>query len=136
MAIAPDVEGLTEAEAVEALETVGFPVDVNRVFSPSRRGVFGQSPRPGDRGLFRSGVDILVSKGEEPPQPPGPTGVVPDVVGMREADAEEVMRDAGFRVSVVSFIPSEQPAGTGAEPGPAAGEEFPLGVGIRLRVAD
>ena len=43
---------------------------------------------------------------------------------------------AGFRVSVFSLIPSDQPAGTVLSQDPAAGEEFPLGHGIRLRVAD
>jgi hypothetical protein len=137
MAIAPDVQGMTEEEAVAELAAINLRANVDRVYSTEPEGrVFHQSPGAGGRALLRSGVDIYVSKGEEPPQPPGPTGVVPDVVGMTRSDADEVMRDAGFRVSVFSFIPSDQPAGTVLSQDPAAGEEFPLGDGIRLRVAD
>lgn len=137
MGIVPDVVGLTQDEAVARLEAGGFAVDIGRYFSAAPEGlVLSQSPRAGDRGLLGRGVRIAVSKGEEPPQPPGPTGVVPDVVGMTRSDADEVMRDAGFRVSVFSFIPSDQPAGTVLSQDPAAGEDFPLGDGIRLRVAD
>lgn len=138
MGIVPDVVGLTQDEAVARLEAGGFAVEVTRVYSDEPEGqmVLSQEPRPGSRQLLRSGVEIILSKGEEPPQPPGPTGVVPDVVGMTRSDADEVMRDAGFRVSVFSFIPSDQLAGTVLSQDPAAGEEFPLGDGIRLRVAD
>ncbi len=51
---------------------------------------------------------------------------------MAKGDAEQAMREAGFRVSVFSFIQSDQPAGTVLSQDPAAGEEFRLGVGIRL----
>lgn len=137
IAVAPDVVGLTEDAAVAAMEAAGFAVDVQRYFSPEPEGlVVSQTPRAGDDGLLRSPASIFVSKGEKPPQPPGPTGVVPDVVGMTRGDAADAMEDAGFRVSVFSFIPSDQPRGTVLSQYPAAGEEFPLGDGIRLRIAD
>lgn len=133
--VAPDVVGLAEADAVAALEQSGFEVDVDRGYSPEPEGtVVFQTPRAGDKALQAWGAQITVSKGEEPPQPPGPTAVVPDVVGMTKDDALAAMEAAGFRVSVISWIPSDGQRGIVLSQDPEAGVEFEQGDGIRLRV--
>ncbi|MGK5532291.1 Stk1 family PASTA domain-containing Ser/Thr kinase [Streptomyces sp. URMC 129] len=92
----PDVSGLGEAAATRALQALGLEVEVEseRVHSEEDAGtVAEQSPRAGESTGEGDTVHLTLSKGPE-------MIVVPDVRGMREDEAREVLEEAGFEVDV------------------------------------
>ena len=90
--------------------------------------VVAQEPPP--RGSAAN-VSVLVNRGER-----GATYVMPDLIGVYGADAAEVLRARGFRVSVVG-----DPPYPGVEPGvvlrqfPQAGFQIAHGEAISLEVS-
>ncbi len=62
----------------------------------------------------------------------GALATVPDVRGRSQADAESVLRDAGFSPHVASEVASALPAGTVVETEPAAYSRYPSGGSVGL----
>jgi eukaryotic-like serine/threonine-protein kinase len=87
----PDVVGNSSAVASQRLQNAGFEVNIETVRSddvPNDR-VATQDPQPGDEADEGSTVTIIVSSG------PG-QATVPGVVGKKQAEAERLMKEAGF----------------------------------------
>jgi len=91
----PDVIGLTQSDAEEAIEDarlrVGTVSTANSVTQPAGI-VIDQDPTARTRVLSRSFVDLVVSLGAE----------VPDVVGMPQATAQTALTKAGLTLGTVT----------------------------------
>jgi serine/threonine-protein kinase len=94
-ATVPDVLQQTEASARDELEAAGFQVQA--VSAPSDTTpeglVSAQSPDPGTEAEKGSTVTITVSTGPS-------TTTVPNVVGEEKQQAQQDLKDAGFKVKV------------------------------------
>jgi membrane peptidoglycan carboxypeptidase len=92
----PDVVGMKQADAEQTLLDATFTPNVVKEASTEPEGtVFAQEPKGGATATLGSRVTIHVSNGK------APTAVVPNVVGMTQADAEAAIKGAGFAVKVV-----------------------------------
>lgn len=94
--VVPDVIGLTEQDAITALEAVELVVgDTDRRFSEEPSGtVINQTPEPNIDVEIGSEVSLVVSAGQE-------LFGLPDFSGMTESDAITAIRDAGFDLDTV-----------------------------------
>ena len=131
----PSVIGLKESAAIDLLRSAGFVANVAYAASDQRAGtVIAQDPQAGQRALQTSTVTITVSRKVS-------TEVVPNVLGMTQAAARTVLRDAGFEASV-----QEQQQCDPADPAcsyqtgvvwaqsPSAGTKLPSGSTITIIV--
>ncbi|MDZ4655109.1 MAG: Stk1 family PASTA domain-containing Ser/Thr kinase [Coriobacteriia bacterium] len=92
----PDVTGKTLADATKDLQAAGLKVTSTEEFSdtvPKGR-VINQTPDPDVYVDAGSTVKLIVSKGEE-------IIIVPDVVGMNEADAKAELTSKGLKWQIV-----------------------------------
>ncbi len=127
----PEVVGMTEADAREALDEVGLEADAEE--QTNRRvpqgEVFKQDPAAGEDAETGDTVTITVSSGLA-------QTTVPEVVGMTLEDATTELEDARLRVGEVTTVAAE-----GAEPNtviqqsPDAGREVDRGQEVNLVVA-
>ena len=62
--------------------------------------------------------------------------VIPEVSGMEEGAARDVLRTAGFRIATVEFRPSDRPAGTVLQSIPAGGLKAPRALQLTLILSD
>ena len=102
----PDVRKQNQADATKALQEVGLTVSVTRQFSSrvDKGLVIEQSPTAGQKVPAGTTVGIVISDGPEVENVK-----VPDVVGLKKADAENALTDAGLKV-VVAESPSDDVA--------------------------
>lgn len=113
----PDLKGLTEAKAKEALKDAGITADptIERVESSAAKGtVVDFSPRTDSPVPKNQVVSIEVSDGS--------LVKVPGVVGQQVGPAEEILQGAGLRVTQRS-VSSDKPEGTVVAQNPAADSE-------------
>ncbi|HEX2057334.1 MAG TPA: PASTA domain-containing protein, partial [Actinomycetota bacterium] len=102
----PNVVGLSEEDATEALEDRGFDVDVEERPSQKPEGdVFRQVPDRGEQAEEGSTVKIFVSTGPR-------SFEVPEVVGESLDDARDILRDADLRIGQITEQPSDEEEGT------------------------
>ena len=97
MAFVPDVVGMSLIDAEAAIFSAGLAVgDVTEEFNDAvtEGNIIGQSPVGSHRVPPGSTVDMVVSK--------GPSSVVPDVVGLSQADAELLIVEAGLVVGTIT----------------------------------
>lgn len=100
----PDVQGTSEADAIEELRAAGFAVTVVRQQSDEAEGtVISQVPGPSTLADKGSAVTITVSEGR--------SVTVPEVVGKSPVAATNLLRDAGLQVKAQPF-PSTDPSCT------------------------
>jgi beta-lactam-binding protein with PASTA domain len=125
----PDVVGKTAAEASSQLTDAGLKVTTKEVNSTKQAGtVISQSPTAGTDVAKGSTVALTVSK--------GPADVsVPDVVGLKRADAEKKLRQAGLEPNAHG-VASQKKAGTVVAQHPAAGDSAPQGSQVRINVSN
>jgi beta-lactam-binding protein with PASTA domain len=130
--VVPDLLGVLEATAAEALRDAGLEVGVvTRRTAPSPAGlVLEQLPLAGETLPAGSPVDLVVSDG-----PPAPR-VVPDVVGLPEADAAAALTAAGLVVGAVARTPDPAPVDSVVAQNPSAGSAAPAGSAVDLIVSD
>jgi serine/threonine-protein kinase len=132
----PDVRKLAVSEAQNVLQEQGFNIgDVIYIKDDSRPGgtVIAQSPSGPANVPSDKKVDLLVSQGGA-----GADGraVVPDVAGMAERQARDLLTASGFRIAVVDSVYSPNDRdGYVIGTRPAGGTMARAGDGIRLRVA-
>ena len=132
----PDVRRLTASEAQNVLQEQGFTVgSVVYIQDPSRPGgtVIAQSPSSPANIPSDKKIDLLVSQGGA-----GSDGkvIVPDVAGMPERQARELLTASGFRIQVVDSVYSPNDThGHVIGTRPAGGTMAQAGDGVRLRVA-
>jgi membrane peptidoglycan carboxypeptidase len=70
------------------------------------------------------------------PPPPGPkSGTVPDVTGMKQADAVGALATANF-TAIINQVPCVKPVGIVCTQSPAGGSSAPLGSGVSLGVSN
>ncbi len=131
----PDVRGKSLEEAQSILEgsglRVGRVVEVSHDTLP-RGYVISQNPAPQTEVAPGSLVHLLISAGKG-----GGTGEVevPDVVGLRLEEAQEVLARNGLVVGSVEEVSSEgRPGGIVVGQNPQAGELVPRGESLRLQV--
>jgi 1A family penicillin-binding protein len=70
-----------------------------------------------------------------PTPPPPKAGTVPNVVGMKKADAEKTLQKANF-TPIVKMAPSLEPAGVVFDQSPGGGASVPLGSVVTILVSN
>jgi len=128
----PPVVGLTEEEAIAAIQQAGFEValPIQRDFNQKHDAgvVFQQEPLANDSAPKGSKVTIFVSKGaEEAP--------IPYVVDKKKADAITALNQAGFKVKAVDQSSSSVDKGVVIDQKPAGGGTAPKGSEITIYVS-
>ncbi len=127
----PDIVGLSQADAVAALEGVDLVVgEGTRVEDASPRDtVLDQDPAAGTSVDARTAVDVTLSS--------GPTSItVPDVKGLPEADAVAALTDAGLVVaSTEQKTNASVPAGEAVKTTPPADSEVDAGSSVVLTIS-
>jgi serine/threonine-protein kinase len=113
----PDLTGKTQAEAEKALRDKGLAVGaVQREFSSTPKDRVSRTS-PGAGAALKPGtmVTIFLSNGPE-------QVTVPDVTNKSQADAEQILRTAGFKPQASQAFDDEVPAGTVISQNPAGGK--------------
>jgi beta-lactam-binding protein with PASTA domain len=126
--VVPSVTDLPQAQARQRLEDAGFDVRVRRVFAGAPEGrVIEQEPRGGERAERGSTVRLLVSKGRN-------LSRVPDVLGLSEDEAVQMLRAREFDVRIFD-VPSPDPRGTVVAQVPRGGVLAPPDARVRINVS-
>ena len=129
--VVPEVVGLTEADAREALEAVGLVVgEVEGRYSEEPSGtVISQTPEPSVKVDVGTEVMLAVSKGTE-------LFSMPDFSGMTEAEATTALQEAGFGLDPIQReFNTEVPDGTVIRQTPEPGTQVPAGTRVTLFVS-
>lgn len=126
--VVPRVVGLTESQARARLAEAELKADVDRRLSKRKAGiVFAQSPGAGVQLEEGQTVEILVSSGLI-------RVAVPDVVGLKEAEAKQRLEAAQFEVKVAPVF-AGAPKGTVVDQQPQSGERAAPGSAVTLKVS-
>ena len=125
----PDLRGLTLDEARTTLSDVGLELGALTTGQGEpgtvEGTVIGQSPEAGAERDEGSTVDLVLAGTAEV--------VMPDLVGLSQADAEAAVRAAGLIVERVSSVYSNDvPAGSVADQTPLAGSKVPAGTPVTI----
>ena len=127
----PDVSGITEAQAVVALDKAGLTVGSVSIVSTTAVAegvVTSQTPDQGAQAAKGSAVDLWVAQ--------APAGVaVPDVSGLKQAAANSTLVNAGFVVKVVSQSSTSVAKGTVIDQNPSAGVNAQSGATVSITVS-
>ncbi len=129
--VVPATVTLTQAEATQRLETAELSVRVDPVFSDTvKKGVVMSSDPAAGETIRKGGrVTLVVSQGPE-------LFEVPDVTGRSKDDAEQTLRDEGFRIGAVTEEYSKDvDAGLVVGTSPAAPTARPKGSAVDLVVS-
>lgn len=122
----PQVVGLTEQQATQQLEDLGFSVTVEYRASDDGIGtVLSCSPDQGVRADPAAGITLVVASER----------VIPNVVGMTVEEATSALHDVGAEDVLVSYQNSDEPAGTVLAVDPAEGAAFATSDQVTLTVA-
>jgi len=147
----PEVVGMTEQEAVSALQQAGLSPQVVREYSPSAAEgtVIAQLPSrqslaavPAKSNMWMvwaaiaAAVLILAALAFFFLQGTSDTVIVPDVTGLPQAEAVAAIEEAGLEAKVTEAEdPGDAEAGTVVEQDPPAGTEVPEGSEEEIKVA-
>jgi serine/threonine-protein kinase len=122
------VLGLKKGEAQSLLENDGFTVVLKQRESDEPKDqVVDQSPSANT--MVPSGSEVTVFFSDGPEQ-------VPDVVGKTQAQAEQLIRDAGFEVFVTRSTDTTEKKGTVIAQNPDGGSDADQGVTVTIVVSD
>jgi beta-lactam-binding protein with PASTA domain len=123
----PDVRRLREDRALTLLESSGFAVRVDSIQADAPLGqVVDTDPSPGTRVTLPARIRMTVSLGP-------PLVVLPNLVGMSEAEAREALSELGLLVGEVEIRTRFGfTSGDVLETFPEAGAEVPRGGAVRL----
>jgi serine/threonine-protein kinase len=123
----PPVVGLSRGQAAAELRNAGFQVDPVEEESDEEQGqVLRADPAVGTLVPEGAEITIFYSDGREQ---------VPDVVDLQQDDAEQQIRDAGFKPVVVPSSDTTEPAGTVIQQIPEAGTELEEGQQVTIVVS-
>ena len=126
------VTGMTEDDAVRALQQAGFKVTFPLTRAPSDKvpagQVFEQSPAAGAPVAKGTAVALSISTGVQ-------QVAVPDVKGQSQSAATSVLKKAGFTVTASPKPNSGVNKGTVYDQSPAAGVQAPKGSAITIMVS-
>jgi serine/threonine-protein kinase len=125
----PNVTGQAAADAKQALEAAGFTVERKDEFSNDVNTdlVISTDPAAGTKQPKGSTVTMIVSKGPK-------TFEMPDVTGMRTADAQSELEKLGLVVKI-SVLPIQNPPDTVLLQSPSAGTTVQQGQVVTLYVS-
>ena len=84
------------------------------------------NPAAGEQVPEGTTITVLFSDGPEK---------VPNVVGMTQEEAEQALKQAGFKAFVTTSDDTEEPKGTVIEQNPDGGEERPAGDSVTIVVS-
>jgi len=127
----PEVEGLTEPQAREAIDAAGLVVGaVTRVSTTTVEAgvVTSQAPAQGEQVAKGSRIDLWIAEAPVSLQ-------VPDVTGMQQVDASSALIDAGFAVKSVARASTTVASGRVIDQVPAAGATAQTGSTVTIRVS-
>jgi penicillin-binding protein 1A len=118
----PGVVGLTEAQATQTLRSYAYPVSVTHQLSTQapEGTVLSEDPPGGSVALQGTTIAITVATAPAPSPTPSPTAspiIVPNVVGLTQAEAVSQLTADGFNVSVKTQWQCDPPASCHAQPG-------------------
>jgi serine/threonine-protein kinase len=123
----PNVVGMSESQAVSALEDAGLQSNSTQAFSDKPIGeVIDQNPSAGVNVDAGTTVQLTISQGQE-------TVSVPNVVGMSENAATEALEDAGLRTRV-EYEDNAAQAGKVIRQDPAAATTVDPGTRVTITV--
>jgi serine/threonine-protein kinase len=124
----PNVTGQAAADAKQTLESLGFDVEQEEAFSNdvARGLVIGTTPKAGTKLPKGSTVTMTVSKGPR-------TFAMPDVTGMRTADAKALLESLGLIVQIQE-LPIPDPPDTVVLQYPDAGTTVQQGQKVTIYV--
>ncbi len=128
----PDVVGMTQASAEDAILTANLTVGTvttEHSATVPEGSVISQNPEAGTSVAQGTSVDLVVSLGLAPV-------LVPDVVGLAQADAESAITGAGLIVGTITTQYSDTvPEGHVISQDPAAGTSVASGSSVDLAVS-
>jgi serine/threonine-protein kinase len=126
----PNVVGQTATEAADTLHERKLEVAFRSVVSQKvpRNQVISQDPAAGDRVKEHTTVQVTVSAGRG-------SAPVPHVEGLKRADAEDALREAGFNPKVKKAYSDTVPSGTVLSSSPAEGQTLDRGKTVTLTVS-
>jgi len=129
MVAVPNVVGMTEADAVAALQAVLLVPATSQASDPTvpAGSVIAQDPTGGEAEQG-STVNLAISTG------PGDTAV-PDVVGQKESSATSQLEKDGFTVTVEQAADLTVPSGDVISQSPAGGSTAPPGSAVTIVVS-
>lgn len=123
----PDVVGDNKDSAAAQLRAAGLQVKLKAADSDEPKdNVIAVSPDVGTMVKSGSVVTLTFSKG--PKQ-------IPDVVGLSESKARQLLEDAGFKVDAVPDSASTEPKGTVTKQSPPAGQTLNAGSTVTILVS-
>lgn len=128
--VVPDVQGRSVEAAEEALAARGLRASVSYDYHDElEKGmVIAQDVEPNTRVKKNRMVFLTVSQGQE-------TVRVPDVTDYAVAQAEEVLRQAGFEIGARNEVNDDAPPGTVLRQSPDANTTHPRGTRVALSVS-
>jgi eukaryotic-like serine/threonine-protein kinase len=127
MTSVPSVLGQNRDAARQTLEAAHLKVVFQEKEDDAPRGeVVETNPAAGEQVPEGTTVMVLFSDGPEK---------VPDVVGMTQEEAEQALKQAGFKAFVTTSDDTEEPKGTVIEQNPDGGEERPAGDSVTIVVS-
>jgi serine/threonine-protein kinase len=122
-----NIIGQTKAQAQATLANAHLNGVFKKVDSDQTKGtVVSTDPTPGTKVARDSDVTVSISR--------GPTKV-PNVVGMTQSDAEQLIRARGFVPKTSDDNNSTEPAGTVTDQTPPAGTQLPQGSTVFIQVS-
>jgi serine/threonine-protein kinase len=128
----PSVIGLSETEAVKAIETANFVVgEIKREYNSNYNAdiVFQMNPNGNTTANEGTKVTIYVSKGED-------LVAVPSVVGQTEADAKSTITNAGLTVGGITYeTSSDYSKGMVMKQSPTDGNQVTKGAEVAIVVS-
>jgi serine/threonine-protein kinase len=128
-AAVPEVKGMTEAKALDALRQAGFEPTAEKTFSAKvpKGQAISTSPAAGTEFELDGFVSVVVSKGPE-------MAAVPDLTGLTGDEALSRLKAKKLSGTIEKVL-SEKPAGTVFEQDPAAGERVAVRTSVTVSVA-
>ncbi|RLV48069.1 Stk1 family PASTA domain-containing Ser/Thr kinase [Nocardioides mangrovicus] len=123
----PDVVGQNKDDAQSQLQQLGLEVTLKNVESDEPEGQV-TAMDPGAGTSVADGTNVTLSVSEGPQQ-------VPDVVGKTQAQAERLIKAAGFEPSVIENATTEATAGTVIQQSPKGGTTENQGSTITIVVS-
>lgn len=127
----PNVVGMTSGDASATLKAAGFKVSIveSESLTVEKGYVMGQSPDAGSSQIEGTTVTILVSKGTKMIS-------VPDLSGMAQASAVEVLASQGLLLTVSSQEYNENyPEGSVISQTPSAGSSVKIGTTVSVVIS-
>ena len=129
---APDLRGLSLEEAKAKAEEEGFSIKQGKdIYSndyPENK-VCTQDPEPGQETPKEGTITVHISKGSK-------EGVVPNVVGMKQEDVEEYLKEYGYLLGNVKMVTDPAEEGTVLAQDPERGTPLDKESKINIEVSD